>query len=118
MTNEKLFMQTGSGPLSSRLKFIRLRWAGHVNRMPSMKIPHMIIHGVLENGTHQTGRPRLRFKDVLKRDLKDFSMQPETWTSASRDRPNWRSSLHDGCKADAQKTLEKLRLQRLSKSQR
>jgi hypothetical protein len=118
MTNEELFMLTGSGPLSSRLKFTRLRWAGHVNRMPSTRIPHMILHAVLEHGTRQTGRPRLRFKDVLKRDLKDFSMQPETWTSASRDRPNWRRSLHAGCKRDAQKTLEKLRLRRLSKSQR
>jgi hypothetical protein len=118
MTNKDLFMQTGSCPLSSRLKLIRLRWAGHVNRMPRTRTPHMILHGVLENATRRKGRPRLRFKDVLKRDLKDFSIQPETWTSASRNRPNWRRSLYAGCKADMHKTLEKLRLRRLSKSQR
>ena len=70
MTNERLFEITKSQPLSTRLKFTRLRWAGHLTRMPSSRLPHAILHGVLEEGTRTVGRPRLRFKDVLKRDLK------------------------------------------------
>ena len=116
MSNEEVFRLTGSGPLSSRLKFIRLRWAGHVDRMPIDRIPHMLLHGVLESGTRKTGRPCLRYKDVLKRDLKDFAIKPESWTTASKDRVPWRTKLHAGRQTDTRKTLEKLRLRRLSKS--
>ena len=113
MTNEEVFQITGSGPLSSRLKFIRLRWAGHVNRMPNHRIPRLLMHGVLEEGSRQTGRPRLRFKDVMKRDLKDFSITPESWTLLSKDRPNWRSRLHGGRRIDTAANLQKLHEKRL-----
>ena len=108
MTNEEVFRFTGSGPLSSRLKFFCLRWAGQVNRMPQHRIPRLLLHGVLEEGTRQTGRPRLRFKDVIKRDLKDFNIEPEAWTSISRDRVNWRSKLHAGRLDDTALNIEKL----------
>ena len=113
MTNEEVFKITGSGPLSSRLKFFRLRWAGHVNRMPCDRIPRLLLHGVLEEGTRQTGRPRLRFKDVLKRDLKDFNIEPESWTTLSKERPSWRSSLHAGRLHDTKANLDKLQQKRL-----
>ena len=103
MTNEDVFEITASGPLSSRLKFFRLRWAGHVNRMPKQRIPRLLLHGVLQEGTRQTGRPRLRFKDVIKRDLKDFDIEPESWTSLSNDRDNWRANLHDGRTKDTER---------------
>ena len=88
MTNEELFTVTNSEPLSSTLKFNRLRWAGHVNRMPRSRIPHSVLHGVLEEGTLHMGRPKLRFKDVLKRDLIDFDIKPESWTTLPRNREN------------------------------
>jgi len=116
MTNEELFSATGSGPLSSRLKYIRLRWAGHVNRMPSHRIPHMLLHGVLAQGTRHIGRPRLRFKDVLKRDLRDFDIRPESWTTLSQDRVTWRSNLHRGSAFDTEKTLDSLRRRRMTRS--
>jgi len=112
MTNEDVFRITGSGPLSSRLKFFRLRWAGHVNRMPQRRIPRLLLHGVLEEGTRHTGRPRLKFKDVIKRDLKDFDIEPVAWTSLSRDRASWRSKLHAGRLHDTTANLEKLQERR------
>ena len=116
MTNEELFSATGSGPLSSRLKYIRLRWAGHVNRMPSHRIPHMLLHSVLAQGTRHIGRPRLRFKDVLKRDLRDFDIRPESWTTLSQDRVTWRSNLLRGSAFDTEKMLDTLRRRRMNRS--
>ena len=49
------------------------------------------------------------FKDVMKRDLKDFSITPESWTLLSKDRPNWRSRLHGGRRIDTTANLQKLR---------
>lgn len=86
MTNEDLFKATGSGTLSSGLNFFRPRCAGHVHRMPRHRIPCVILYGVLKDGTRLVGRPRRQYKDVLKRDLTDFALQPETWTSVSKSR--------------------------------
>ena len=115
IANEDIFKITGSGPLSSRLKFYRLRWAGHVNRMSQHRIPCLLLHGVLEMGTRQKGRPRLRFKDVLKRGLKDFGVEPLSWTSLSRDRPSWRSKLHAGRLRDTSNNLTKPREEHLKR---
>ena len=66
ITNEDVFRITDSCPLTSTLC---LRWAGHVNRMPSYRIPRLVLHRVLANGIRCKRRPRLRFKDVIKRDI-------------------------------------------------
>ena len=50
MTYAKLFIITKSEPLSSHLKFMRLRWSGHVNRMSFHRISHMLLHSILING--------------------------------------------------------------------
>ena len=75
LPNEELFKITKPQPLSSRLKFIRLRWAGHVTRMEPHRLPRSILYGALEQGDRPAGRPKLRFKDVL-RDLVDFQSPP------------------------------------------
>ena len=116
MTNEELFKITNSEPLSSRLKFIRLKWAGHVTRMPKYRIPHSMLHGVLKNGTRRTGRPKLRFKDVIKRDLVDFNIQSDTWSQKAHHRDQWRSDLHRGRASDKANNLKKLSERRLRSS--
>jgi hypothetical protein len=108
MTNKELFTQTKSGPLSSRLKFIRLRWAGYVHRMPRVRLPHTVLHGVLKEGTRRVGRPRLRYKDVIKRGLKDFGIDPSSWTAMSQSRASWQAMLYAGKESDSTTTLEKL----------
>jgi len=55
MTNKDVFPLTGSGPLSSKLNFLRLLWAGHLNRMPKHRIPQILLHGVLSEGSRQKG---------------------------------------------------------------
>ena len=65
MTNEELFRIANFGYSLQNW----VRWAGHVNRMPKHHIPHTILHSVFREGTRSVGRPKLRFKDVLKRGL-------------------------------------------------
>ena len=73
MTNEELFQITNSVPLFSRLKLFRLRWAGHVNRMHKERFLHVLLNSVLKEGSVVTDYPRLGMKDVLKRDMTDFT---------------------------------------------
>ena len=112
MTNETLFSITHSRPLSTQLKFNRLRWTGHAHRMSGSLLPHQLLHSVLKEGTRPIGRPHLRYRDVLKRDLRDFNINPTSWTSACSDRVSWRSNLHEGAKGDQASNFEKLKRRR------
>ena len=115
LPNEELFRITKPQPLSSRLKFIRLRWAGHVTRMESHQIPRSILYRVLENGDRPVRRPKLCFKDVFKRDLVDFNTPTRSWPPLASHRSSWRSwpqlashrsswrfMLHNGTRHDHQ----------------
>ena len=58
-----------AGPLSMYALLTKrcLRWLGHVT---DGRLPKDILYGELATGSRPTGRPTLRYKDVLKRDLK------------------------------------------------
>ena len=53
--------------------------------------------------------PRLRFKDAIKQDLKDFNIDHSDWLNLSLDRPNWRQDLRNSRSYDSDTNLEKLR---------
>ena len=107
ITNEDVFRIIDSCPLNSTLC---LRWAGHVKCMPSFRIPCLVLHGVLANDIRCKGIPRLRFRDVIKRDLKDFNIDYSDWLNLSLNRPNWRQALRNG--QSHYTNLEKLRAKR------
>ena len=58
------------------------------------------------------GRPKLRHKAVIKRDLKDYGIHPMPWQTVAEERPTWRTSLtvwfaiHVQGKVDCGATLE------------
>ena len=87
-----------STPLSSILKQKRPRWLGHVHRMPIDRLPKQIMYGELTEGKRPVGRPKLRHKDVIKRDLKDCGIEPMAmhWQTVAEERPTWRTSLTGG----------------------
>ena len=46
-----------------------MRWISHVRRVDDGRIPKGIMFGKLKEGKRKRGRPKLRYKDVVKRDL-------------------------------------------------
>ena len=70
ITNAEVLRRTGSNTLFYILTQRRLRWLGHVRRMPCGRLPKDILYGELATGRRDLGRPKLRFKDVIKRDLR------------------------------------------------
>ena len=56
----------------------RLRWLGHVHRMPDGRIPKDLLYGELAAGSRRTGRPQLRYRDVVKREMKAVGIDKET----------------------------------------
>ena len=73
------------------LRQCRLRWLGHVHRMEDGRIPKDLLYGELESGSRPVGRPKLRFKDVCKRDMLTTGLPAGNWESHAADRGEWRS---------------------------
>ena len=71
----------------------RMRWLGHVSRMPDGRIPKDVLYGELATGGRSVGRPFLRFKDVCKRDMKFAEMDVNSWESVAADRRLWRGAV-------------------------
>ena len=55
--------------LTERLARSILQWAGHVERMADDRLPNRAAD-LREQGRRRRGRPRLRWEDCVKRDVK------------------------------------------------
>ncbi|GKD28592.1 hypothetical protein Tco_1239370 [Tanacetum coccineum] len=66
----------------------RLRWFGHVKRRPQ-SAPVRRVEPLTVNGARRRGRPKLRWVDRLKTDLKELLLS-EDMTS---DRSEWRTRI-------------------------
>ena len=70
MTNKDILERTGLPSIEDLLIRKILRWTGHLMRMSPDRLPKQIIYSQLSSGHRKRGRPRLRFKDTIKRNLK------------------------------------------------
>jgi hypothetical protein len=60
------------------------------------RIPKDILYGELATGTRATGQPTLRYKDVCKRDLKSYNINPADLETAFSERSSWRANVKTG----------------------
>lgn len=74
----------------------RLRWSGHVVRMEDTRLPKKILFSELNTGDRPRGRPLIRFKDQLKKSLKEASIDPNTFIAAASNRNEWRNKIKVG----------------------
>ena len=80
----------------------RLRWLGHAHRMEPDRLPREILYGELREGVRRVGRPLLRYKEVIKRDLRSALIDTSAWEDIANHRDTWRQSVKVGVsKAEA-----------------
>ena len=72
------------------LKSRRLRWAGHVARMKKFRNSYRVLMGKPE-GMRPLGRPRRRWEDNVKMDLREVGCDPGDWIALAEDRDQWRA---------------------------
>ena len=70
--------------LTERLVRSRLHLAGHVERMADDRLPKRAAE-LYEQGRRRRGRPRLRWEDCVKRDVRKAG-EEEDWKKKTRDR--------------------------------
>ncbi|KAJ4439104.1 hypothetical protein ANN_15061 [Periplaneta americana] len=68
----------------------RLRWAGHVARMGESRNAYRVLVGRPE-GKRPLGRPRRRWEDNIKMDLREVGYDNTDWINLAQDRDRWRA---------------------------
>lgn len=93
VTNKEILERAQLPSMEDLLIRKNLRWTGHVIRMPSERLPKQLLFSQLPAGERGIGRPRLRYKDTVKRNLKRRQIDLKTWTTVAGQRAVWRSAV-------------------------
>ena len=93
VTNKEILGRIGLPSMEDLLIKKNLLWTGHLMRMSSDRLPKQILYSQLSSGHRQRGRPRLRFKDTIKRNLKLRDIKTDSWTSLSQQRTKWSAAV-------------------------
>jgi hypothetical protein len=72
------------------VKSRRMRWAEHVTHMGTERGVHRLLVGKPE-GKQPLGRPRCRWDDNIKMDLKEVGGGCGDWMELAQDRDRWRA---------------------------
>jgi hypothetical protein len=75
------------------IKSRRMRWAGHVARMGEKRNAYRILVGKPE-GKRPLGRPRRRWEDNIKMDLREIGWDGMNWIDLAQDRDQWRALVN------------------------
>jgi hypothetical protein len=87
--NEELHNLYSSPSIIRMIKSMRIRWAGHVARMGERRNAYRILVGKPE-GRRPLGRPRRRWVDNIKMDLREIGWDGIDWIDLAQDRDQWR----------------------------
>ena len=93
VTNIKVLKRAGLPSMEDLLIRKNLRWTGHLLRMPTDRLPRQVLYSPLPDGQRPRGRPRLRYKDTIKRNLKKRDIDTNSWKSLALQRDVWRDTV-------------------------
>ena len=80
VTNEEIRDKTKQQPLSSTICKRRLRWLGHVLRLPATRPANQAINWT-PKGQRRRGRPKMNWRQTVERDLR---LVDRRWSDTSR----------------------------------
>jgi hypothetical protein len=86
--NDELHSLYSSPNIIRVIKSRRIRWAGHVARMGEGRGVYRVFVGRLD-GTRPLGRPRCKWEDNIKIDLKEIGIDGANWIRLAQDRVKW-----------------------------
>ena len=84
--NEDILEEVKVEQIAMVMRKRRLEWFGHVKRREETENSRAVVEMKME-GKRPRGRPKLRWKDTVRRDMKAWSIRGE-WAT---DRERWKS---------------------------
>jgi hypothetical protein len=91
--NEELHGLYSSPNIIRMIKSRKTRWAGHVARMWEMRNAYIILIGN-PKGKRPFGRPRRRWEDNSKMDLRETELEVVAGILLAQDRDRWRALVN------------------------
>jgi hypothetical protein len=88
--NEELHSLYSSPDIIRQVKSRRMKWAGHVARMGEERRVYKVLVGKPE-GRRPLGRPRRRWEDGIRMDLRVTGLGGVDWIRLAQDRDRWRA---------------------------
>jgi hypothetical protein len=89
--NEELHILYSSPNIIRQIKSMRL--ARHVARMGGDRIVYRVLVGKSE-GKSPLGKPRRRWEDGIRMDLRETGWESVEWIQLAQDRDRWRALVH------------------------
>jgi hypothetical protein len=91
--NDELHSLYSSPNIVRVIKSMRMRWVGHVARMGEGRCVYRVLVGRPE-GKRPPGRPRRRWEDNIKMDIREIGIDGANWIQLAQDRIQWRVCVH------------------------
>jgi hypothetical protein len=91
--NDELHSLHSSSNILRVIKSRRMRWAVHVARMGEERYIYRVLVG-RPKGKRSLGRPRRRWEDNSKLDLREIGIDGANWIQLIQDRVQWRTSVN------------------------
>jgi hypothetical protein len=91
--NDELHSLYCSPNIVRGIKSRRMRWAGHVARMGEERGVYRVLVGRPE-WKRPLGRPRHRWEDNIKMDLREIGIDGANWIQLAQDRIQWRAFVN------------------------
>jgi hypothetical protein len=88
--SEELHNLYSSPDIIRQVKSRRMRWAGHVARMGEERKVSKVLVGK-PKGKIPLGRPRRRWEDGIRMDLRKIGLRGVDWIRLAQDRDRWRA---------------------------
>ena len=89
--NERIRKLTEVGNITLKAREERLRWFGHVKRREDNYVGRRVLDMTID-GTRRRGRPKTRWMDIVRQDMKDLGLEE----SDALDRDGWRIGIQYG----------------------
>jgi hypothetical protein len=91
--NEELHILYSSTDVIRQVKSRKMRWAGHVAHMGDERKVYR-ISVVKPEGKRSLGRPRRRWEDGIRMDLREIGWGSVEWIKLAEDRGRWRALVN------------------------
>ena len=97
VSNTEVLKRANIAPVDVFIKAARLRWFGHVVRMPEERIPNYLLHWIPKHGKRSRGRPRTSWLSCVLKDAALFTgvdnITLEAAEQKATDRVQWRGLI-------------------------
>jgi hypothetical protein len=91
--NDELHSLYSSHNVVRVIKSRRMRWLGHVARVGEGRGVYRVLVGRSE-GKRPLGKPRRRWEDNIKLDLREIRIDGANWIQLAQDRDDWRGFVN------------------------